>query len=162
MKPIVRADCKKSVLWIPILLWIILGSIVVGTTAANGKTPALVCTFFLAFCLWQTVCWVPMAFTRIEAFPDYLVATRFGWPGQRLEYSKIDDLPRRSGRSMTEYRIRSNGITALRFADSFTCHEALYDLICCKVIENRCGVNSPEARRQRASFEMTYKRSLSK
>ena len=162
MKPIVRADCKKSVLWIPILLWIILGSIVVGTTAANGKTPALVCTFFLAFCLWQTGCWVPMAFTRIEAFPDYLAATRFGRPVLRLEYSKIDALPQRSGHSMTEYRVRSNGKTVLRFTDSFSCHEALYDLICCKVIENRCGVNSPEASRQRASFEMTYKRILSK
>ena len=162
MKPIVRADCKKSVLWTPILLWIILGGIVVGTTVADEEIPALVGTFFLAFCLWQTGYWVPMAFTHIEAFPDFLAATRFGWPVLRLEYSKIDALPQRSGRSMTEYRIRSNGKTALRFTDSFSCHEALYDLICCKVIENRCGVNSPEARRQRASFEMTYKRSLSK
>ena len=162
MQPIVRADCKKNVLWMPLLLWIMLGGAVVSTAVTGEKAPASVGIFFLAFCLWQTACWVPMAFTRIEAFPDYLVTTRFGRPGQRLEYSKIDDLPRRSGRSMTEYRVCSNGKTALRFADSFTCHEALYDLICCKVIENRCGVNSPEARRQRASFEMTYKRSLSK
>ena len=162
MKPIVRAGCKKNVLWIPILLWIMLSGIVVSTTAADGEARALAVIFFLAFCLWQTGCWVPMAFTRIEAFPDYLAATHFGKPFLRLEYSKIDALPQRSGRSMTEYRIRSNGKTVLRFTDSFSCQEALYDLICCKVIENQYGGNSREARRRRASFEMTYKRSLSK
>lgn len=63
---------------------------------------------------------------------------------------------------MTEYRVCSNGKTVLQFTDSFICHEALYDLVCCKVIENQRGVRSPEARRRRAAFETTYKRSLSK
>ncbi len=162
MQPIVRADCKKNVLWMPLLLWIILGGAVVSAVAADEKAPASVGIFFLAFCLWQTGRWTPMAFTRIEAFPDFLVISRFGRPVRRLEYSKIDALPRRSGRSMTEYRVCSNGKTAFRFTDSFSRHEALYDLICCKVIENQRGVRSPEARRRRTAFETTYKRSLSK
>lgn len=102
-----------------------------------------------------------MAFTRIEAFPDFLEVKRFGKPVRRLEYSKIDAFPRRGGHNMIEYRVLSNGKTALRYTSSFSCHELLYDWICCKICESQCGFNSPEAKKRRTAFQARYRSSLS-
>ena len=159
IKPIVQADCKKRVLWIPALLWGIWVSIAASKAIEDEQTRLMVIMLILAFCLWQTCRWVPMAFTHIEAYPDFLVVKRFGKSVQRLEYSKINVSPRRSGHNMIEYRMQSNVKTVLRYNGAYSHHELLYDWICCKVCENQYGFNSPEAKKKRTDFQTRYKNS---
>lgn len=156
--PVVTAEGKKSALMIPLVIFGVCAYIFFPGTVENADTRILAGSFLLIVGVLTAAYWVPMAFTRIEAYADRIVVKRFGKTAWETAYSEIGTLPGRIPmRHLTEYTVQIDAKNTLRFNSEFRNAGVLYSVLYCRIFEAINGYDHPDAKKLRTGLWQMFK-----
>ena len=156
--PVVTAEGKKSALMIPLVFFGVCAYIFFPGTVENADTRILAGSFLLIVGVLTAAYWVPMAFTRIEAYADRIVVKRLNKSVRETAYTEIATLPDRIPmRHLTEYTVQIDAKNTLRFNSEFRNAGVLYSVLYCRIFEAINGYDHPDAKKLRTGLWQTFK-----